>query len=93
MKHHLLQASAIVAFLAASAPAAAADVSLAIPAGDLETALAAFSRATGMEVMSDPAQLRGQRTQGVRGLCPPTRDCDGCSPEPICASNFATARP
>lgn len=70
MKHHLLQASAIVAVLALAAPAAAADVSLAIPPGDLEPALAAFSRATGVEVMSDPAQLRGRRTQGVRGLMP-----------------------
>lgn len=70
MKHHLLQATAIIAVLGVSAPAAAADVSLAIPAGDLESALAAFSRATGMEVMSDPAQIRGQRTRGVRGLMP-----------------------
>lgn len=68
MKHHLLGACAIIAVLAAAAPATAADVSLAIPPGDLESALAAFSRATGMEVMSDPAQIRGQRTQGVRGL-------------------------
>ena len=70
MRRHLLQASAIFAILAASTPAAAADVSLSIPAGDIEGALAAFSRTTGMEVMSDPAQLRGQRTQGVRGLMP-----------------------
>ena len=68
MKHHLLQASAVVAVLAIAGPAAAADVSLAIPAGDLESALAAFSRATGVEVMSDPAQIRGRRTPGVRGL-------------------------
>jgi TonB-dependent receptor len=68
MKHHLLGACAIIAVLGAAAPATAADVSLAIPPGDLESALAAFSRATGMEVMSDPAQIRGQRTQGVRGL-------------------------
>jgi TonB-dependent receptor len=67
MKHHLLQACALVAVLAIAAPAAAADVSLAIPAGDLEAALTAFSRATGVEVMSDPAQTRGRRTPGVHG--------------------------
>ena len=40
---------------------------LAIPAGDLASALPAFSRATGLQVLADPALLAGKRTGGVRG--------------------------
>ena len=64
----LLLASACAAapsLAVAASPAAKIDVS--IPAGDLASALPAFSRATGLQVLADPALLRGKRTAGVKG--------------------------
>jgi len=64
-----LGAASAVALLAAS-PALAAPAPkpvLAIPAGDLASALPAFSRATGLQVLADPALLAGKRTGGVSG--------------------------
>ena len=64
-----LGAASAVALLTA-APALAAPPPkpvLAIPAGDLASALPAFSRATGMQVLADPALLAGKRTGGVTG--------------------------
>jgi TonB-dependent receptor len=51
----------------ASAAPAAAKANLAIPASDLSVALPAFSRATGLQVLADPALIQGKRTSGVRG--------------------------
>jgi TonB-dependent receptor len=45
----------------------AARADLAIPASDLSTALPAFSRATGLQVLADPALIQGKRTSGVKG--------------------------
>ena len=56
--------------LVTSVPALAAPASkpvLAIPAGDLASAIPAFSRATGLQVLADPALLAGKRTGGVSG--------------------------
>ncbi|WP_419320005.1 TonB-dependent receptor [Caulobacter sp. ErkDOM-E] len=64
-----LGATSAVALLAAS-PALSAPAPkpvLAIPAGDLASALPAFSRATGLQVLADPALLAGKRTGGVSG--------------------------
>jgi hypothetical protein len=64
----LLLASAAVAtpnLAAAASPAAKINVT--IPAGDLASALPAFSRATGLQVLADPALLKGKRTGGVKG--------------------------
>ena len=52
--------------LSAAAPAAG-KADLAIPASALSTALPAFSRATGLQVLVDPALIQGKRTAGVRG--------------------------
>jgi len=61
-------ASAVALLTAAPALAAPAPKAvLAIPAGDLSSALPAFSRATGMQVLADPALLAGKRTGGVSG--------------------------
>ncbi len=69
-------ASAIALLLASAAAGApnlavaaspAAKIEVAIPAGDLASALPAFSRATGLQVLADPALLRGKRTAGVKG--------------------------
>ncbi|PLR20959.1 TonB-dependent receptor [Caulobacter zeae] len=61
-------ASAAVLMSATTAMAAPAPKpALAIPAGDLGAALPAFSRATGLQVLADPALLAGKRTSGVRG--------------------------
>jgi TonB-dependent receptor len=62
--------TASAAALLIAAPAIAAPASkpvFAIPAGDLASALPAFSRATGMQVLADPALLAGKRTGGVNG--------------------------
>ena len=62
--------SASAAALMIAAPALAAPAAkpvLAIPAGDLASALPAFSRATGVQVLADPALLAGKRTGGVAG--------------------------
>lgn len=48
-------------------PVQAREVSFAIPAGPLATAVTAFSRATGIEIVANPALLRARRTDGVRG--------------------------
>ncbi|OYX04115.1 MAG: TonB-dependent receptor [Caulobacter vibrioides] len=56
----LLTASAVLA-------APAEQPTLAIPAGDLASALPTFSRATGLQVLADPALLNGKQTEGVRG--------------------------
>lgn len=61
-------ASAAALLTAVSAQAAPAPKPvLAIPAGDLASALPAFSRATGIQVLADPALLAGKRTGGVSG--------------------------
>jgi len=61
-------ASAVAMLTAAPALAATADKPmLAIPAGELGAALPAFSRATGLQVLADPALLAGKRTGGVKG--------------------------
>lgn len=62
----LVMASFPIVAPAAAAPAAA-QADLVIPAGDLSVALAAFSRATGLQVLADPALIRGRRTGGVKG--------------------------
>ena len=62
--------SASAAALLAASPVVAAPPekpTLAIPAGDLASALPSFSRATGLQVLADPALLSGKHTQGVRG--------------------------
>ncbi|SFJ86664.1 TonB-dependent receptor [Caulobacter sp. UNC279MFTsu5.1] len=62
--------AASAAALLTAAPAVAAPATkpvLAIPAGDLASALPAFSRATGLQVLADPALLAGKRTGGVTG--------------------------
>lgn len=46
-----------------TAPVSAATV---LPPGDLEATLSAFSRATGLQVIADPALLRGKRSDGGR---------------------------
>ncbi len=64
----LLLASAAVATPSLAAAASpAAKINVTIPAGDLASALPAFSRATGLQVLADPALLRGKRTGGVKG--------------------------
>jgi len=64
--------SAVALLTAAPALAApAAKPVLAIPAGDLNSALPAFSRATGLQVLADPALLAGKRTGGVNGALNP----------------------
>ncbi|NQE61310.1 TonB-dependent receptor [Caulobacter sp. RHG1] len=61
-------ASAAALLAASSAVAAPPEKpTLAIPAGDLASALPTFSRATGLQVLADPALLSGKRTEGVRG--------------------------
>lgn len=61
-------ASAVAMLAAASAVAAPPEKpTLAIPAGDLASALPTFSRATGLQVLADPALLSGKHTEGVRG--------------------------
>lgn len=61
-------ASAAALLVATSAVAAPPEKpTLAIPAGDLAAALPSFSRATGLQVLADPALLKGKRTEGVRG--------------------------
>ncbi|ATC26710.1 TonB-dependent receptor [Caulobacter vibrioides] len=65
-----LGSASALAMMLAGAPALAAPAAkptLAIPAGDLATALPYFSRATGLQVLADPALLKGKRTEGVRG--------------------------
>ncbi|MBB4100742.1 TonB-dependent receptor [Sphingomonas kyeonggiensis] len=57
-------------------PAGAHDVAsrrvpFAIPAGPLAPALTAFSKASGVQVLADPAVLRGLETRGVRGRMSP----------------------
>ncbi len=62
--------SASAAALLAASPVVAAPPekpTLAIPAGDLASALPSFSRATGLQVLADPALLSGKHTNGVRG--------------------------
>ncbi|MBU4436089.1 MAG: TonB-dependent receptor [Alphaproteobacteria bacterium] len=58
---------AFAAPAAARAATAAVKAELAIPASDLSTALPAFSRATGLQVLADPALIQGKRTSGVKG--------------------------
>ncbi len=68
---------AAVAILAA-VPASADEstprrATFAIPAGPLAPALTQFSQASGVQVLADPAVLRGLRTRGVHGRLSPTR--------------------
>lgn len=58
-----LAAATMAASLAAQ-PASPAASSAALPPGDLAQTLAAFSRATGLQVIADPALLRGKRSLG-----------------------------
>jgi TonB-dependent receptor len=61
-------ASAATLLAASSAVAAPPEKpTLAIPAGDLASALPGFSRATGLQVLADPVLLNGKHTEGVRG--------------------------
>jgi TonB-dependent receptor len=61
-------ASAAALLAATSAVAAPPEKpTLAIPAGDLASALPSFSRATGLQVLADPVLLNGKHTEGVRG--------------------------
>lgn len=62
----LAMASAAMTTPAAAAPPQA-PAELVVPAGDLPAALAAFSRATGLQVLADPVLIRGRRTAGVKG--------------------------
>ncbi|MDD3800191.1 MAG: TonB-dependent receptor plug domain-containing protein, partial [Novosphingobium sp.] len=57
----------LAAFAAQASPAQARTVAFAIPEGSLSGALTAFSRATGIQVIADPAVLKGLQTRGVRG--------------------------
>jgi len=67
-------ASAVALLAATSAVAASPEKpTLAIPAGDLASALPNFSRATGLQVLADPVLLNGKRTEGVRGQFDPER--------------------
>lgn len=64
--------------ISAAVPARADDSTLRratfeIPAGPLAPALTQFSQASGVQVLADPAVLRGLRTRGVHGRLPPTR--------------------
>jgi TonB-dependent receptor len=59
-----------------TARASRAPVAVSAPAGDLSTALAQYSRASGLQVIADPALLRGRRTQGVAGTLTPRQAMD-----------------
>lgn len=63
----LLASAAVATPNLAVAASPAAKINVTIPAGDLASALPAFSRATGLQVLADPALLRGKRTGGVKG--------------------------
>ncbi|MEE3625492.1 TonB-dependent receptor [Nitrospirillum sp. BR 11752] len=73
LRHLRASASALALATAAittTAPAALAAQSVTqftIAAGDLRAALNAFSRATGLQVLADPALLDGKRTGGLSG--------------------------
>lgn len=59
---------AATALAALSAPTSASEVqSFNIPAGELAPALESLAKATGLELIFQPQQLKGIRTQGVRG--------------------------
>lgn len=51
----------------AQSPRPTAALQLSIPAGDLGAALSAFSRATDIQVVVDPALIAGKRSSGVSG--------------------------
>lgn len=57
----------IVALIAAPIPAHARTVSFSIPAGPLPQAVTLFSRATGLQIIADPAILHGRHSKGVNG--------------------------
>ncbi|MCJ2185782.1 TonB-dependent receptor [Novosphingobium beihaiensis] len=59
--------------LALTPAAQARTAAFAIPGGSLAPALTAFSKATGIQVIADPAVLKGLRTRGVRGTMPEER--------------------
>lgn len=67
MRHHLLTASSAVLALAIAGPAFAQTVSVNIAPGDLASALTAYSRVSGLEVLADRSLLQGKRTPGVTG--------------------------
>ena len=46
-------------------------VNMDIPAGSMESALAAFSRLTAVEILYQVEDLQGVRTKGVRGMMVP----------------------
>lgn len=62
-----LAAATIVAAPAHAQSARLAAVQLSIPAGDLGTALSAFSRATDIQVVVDPALIAGKHSPGLSG--------------------------
>jgi TonB-dependent receptor len=64
---------AALAIIGGAAPVDARPVPFSIAAGPLSAALTAFSQATGIQVLTDTAVLRGRRTAGVRGTMPPDR--------------------
>ncbi len=59
--------------VAAQEPDREPRVRLAIPPGPLESALNAFSRASGLQVLADPTSLKGRRSPGVTGTFAPAR--------------------
>lgn len=61
---------AALAMIGAATPATARPVVFSVPAGPLSSALAAFSQASGIQVLADPAVLRGRGTAGVQGAMP-----------------------
>ncbi|MBB6253872.1 TonB-dependent receptor [Nitrospirillum iridis] len=63
----LALAAAALTVTAPTARAAQSVTQFAIAAGDLRAALNAYSRATGLQVLADPALLDGKRTDGVTG--------------------------
>jgi iron complex outermembrane receptor protein len=58
-----------------SAPASA-HAGLTLPAASLADALAALSRAAGVEILADPALLRGERTPAVHAAPTPQAALD-----------------
>ncbi|HUD30946.1 MAG TPA: TonB-dependent receptor [Novosphingobium sp.] len=68
---------AALVMIGAAAPvpvqAAARMPAFSIAPGSLSSALTAFSQVTGMQVIADPAVLRGRRTAGVQGSMSPDK--------------------
>jgi iron complex outermembrane receptor protein len=69
-------ASAAVLATAACCPSAQAQAGLSLPAASLSDSLTALSRAAGVEILADPALLRGKRTPAVLGAPSPQAALD-----------------